>query len=196
MTRKATESHSRASCRKGRKLLPIIDAELLSVTADRYYSDMATHRKYTDENLAQAVPNCISVAQVLKAIGLKPVGGNYKTVRLRMKTLGLDTSHFLGQAWLRGKPRTVGPIRPIESIMVEGSRYRSSMLKKRLIREGLKSNECEGCGLSSWRGRQIPLELDHINGRNDDNRLINLRILCPNCHAPTATYRARNIRRR
>ena len=54
---------------------------------------------------------------------------------------------------------------------------------------------CEECGLAVWNGRPIPLELDHVNGRYTDNRLENLRILCPNCHAQTPTYRAKNIAR-
>jgi len=66
-------------------------------------------------------------------------------------------------------------------------------LKMRLIRERLKQARCEACGRDRWNGTHIPLELDHINGRRDDNRLDNLRILCPNCHAQTPTYRGRNI---
>jgi 5-methylcytosine-specific restriction endonuclease McrA len=91
-----------------------------------------------------------------------------RTLVLRIKRLDLDTSHFLGQGWRKG-------------------------LKERLIREGLKQRKCEMCGRAGWRDRPIPLELDHINGRRQDNRLQNLRILCPNCHAQTDTYRGRNI---
>jgi len=76
---------------------------------------------------------------------------------------------------------------------VVGRRVQSNNLKERLIREGLKKRICELCERKDWNGRPIPLELDHVNGRRDDNRLENLRIVCPNCHAQTSTYRGRNI---
>ena len=65
-------------------------------------------------------------------------------------------------------------------------------IKKRLIKEGLKKYQCEMCGLIEWHGIKIGLELDHINGNCYDHRLENLRLLCPNCHATTSTYRGKN----
>lgn len=83
--------------------------------------------------------------------------------------------------------------RSLQAVLVSGSTEKSSELKRRLIAEGLKSARCEQCDRDEWQGGPIPLELDHINGRNTDNRIENLRILCPNCHAQTQTYRGRNI---
>ena len=82
---------------------------------------------------------------------------------------------------------------PIGSAPVLGRLVKSYRLKRRLIEQGLKETRCELCGLDTWNGQPIPLELDHINGKRDDNRLDNLRVLCPNCHAQTPTYRGRNI---
>ncbi len=72
---------------------------------------------------------------------------------------------------------------------------KSANLRKRLIAEGLKEARCEICKLDEWLGRPIPLQLDHINGDRTDNRLENLRLLCPNCHAQTDTYCGKNIGR-
>lgn len=82
----------------------------------------------------------------------------------------------------------------INKHLVNGSLVQSSRLKAYLFREGLKSRHCEQCKRSTWEEQPIPLELDHINGQPYDNRIENLRILCPNCHALTPTYRAKNKR--
>ena len=76
--------------------------------------------------------------------------------------------------------------------LVENSVVQSFKLKGRLIAEGLKEHKCECCGITEWNGKPAPIELDHINGNHHDNRLENLRILCPNCHAQTDTYRGKN----
>ena len=65
-------------------------------------------------------------------------------------------------------------------------------LRRRLIAEGLKDARCECCGLSSWLGRPIPLQLHHVNGVGDDNRLENLQVLCANCHSQTDSWGGRN----
>lgn len=72
--------------------------------------------------------------------------------------------------------------------------YQTYKLKKRLIKSGIKKNECEECKLKEWRGKSIEVELDHINGNSKDHRLENLKMLCPNCHSQTDTFRAKNIK--
>jgi HNH endonuclease len=64
-------------------------------------------------------------------------------------------------------------------------------LKLRLIKEGLKQNCCERCGLSEWRGGALTLALHHVNGERTDNRLGNLQLLCPNCHSQTENFAGR-----
>lgn len=73
--------------------------------------------------------------------------------------------------------------------------YQSNKLRTRLIQEGIKTHKCEWCGNKEWRGKPISLEVDHINGIRNDHKLENLRLLCPNCHAQTNTYRGKNIGR-
>ena len=71
--------------------------------------------------------------------------------------------------------------------------YQSNKIRIRLIEEGVKEAKCECCNNTEWLGKPISLEVDHINGNSTDHRLDNLKILCPNCHAQTDTYRGKNI---
>ncbi|HWO70002.1 MAG TPA: HNH endonuclease signature motif containing protein [Actinomycetota bacterium] len=147
----------------------------------------------SDAEIAEAVRGSRSLAEAMRRLGLRP-GGNQARLKQRIQELGIDTSHLLGQGWSRGVRVPYPPrARPLAELLVEGTLRKTSHLKRRLIAEGVKPPRCERCGLERWNEGPIPLELDHINGRRDDNRLENLRLLCPNCHAQTPTYRGRNI---
>lgn len=145
-------------------------------------------RKYTDEQLEDAVKSSRSIRAVLKRIGLTPSGGNYEAIEKRIRVLNLDTSHFLGQAILRGKTHTYG-IRPLEEVLVHKKLENTWRLKNRLLRSGLKKYQCECCGNTEWLGQPISLELHHKDGDRTNNTLPNIELLCPNCHALTDNYR-------
>jgi hypothetical protein len=149
-------------------------------------------RLCSDQEIVEAVSMSRSLAQVLAKLQLRP-GGNQSRLKKRIEDLDLDLSHFVGQGWRLGDHRPPVPAAPLEEVLVIGTLRKTSNLRRRLLNEGLKEARCELCGLDSWKGGPIPLELDHINGVRDDNRLSNLRIVCPNCHALTATYRGRNV---
>lgn len=100
-----------------------------------------------------------------------------------------------GQAWRKGSHDRVVPAKPLVELLVAGHTFQSRHLKRRLIQEGIKEHQCEQCGLSEWQDEPIPLEIDHIDGRRNDNRLENIRRLCPNCHALAPACRGRNIGR-
>ena len=151
---------------------------------------MNTRYTYTEDELREAVKTSTSIRQVLDKLNIVPAGGNYQTTNRRIQNLGIDTSHFTGQAWNKGK--VIGPKRDIKEYLRENSVVQSFRLKNRLLAEGLKEHKCECCGITEWNGQPAPIELDHINGNHHDNRLENLRILCPNCHAQTDTYRSKN----
>ncbi|MCB2406880.1 HNH endonuclease [Hymenobacter lucidus] len=150
--------------------------------------------KISDEQFGVAVAGCLSVAQVIKRLGLVPAGGNYKTVKDRIAALGLDTNHFTGSGWNVGERyRNFGRQYRLEDILIENSPYAFTHgLRNRLLKEGYKAYKCEQCGLTEWLSQPIPLELHHMNGVSNDHRLENLQLLCPNCHAQTTSYRGKN----
>src|SRR5712692_8898373 len=145
-------------------------------------------RKYKDQQLEEAVKNCYSMRAVLQKIGLTPRGGNYETVQKRIRELGLDVSHFLGQAILRGKTHKYST-RPLEQVLVHEKLENTWRLKNRLVDEGIKENRCERCMNAEWMGEPIPLELHHKDGDRTNNALPNIELLCPNCHALSDNYR-------
>lgn len=151
---------------------------------------MASNR-YTKEEIIEAVKTSKSYSEVCRKLGLSPRGGNPTTIKRKIEEYGLDISHFTFGAWAKGSTAdTDCRIRKkdINEILIENSGWTSHSIKNRLLKEGLKEYKCESCGLSSWGGYPIPLELHHINGIHTDNRLENLLILCPNCHAMTESF--------
>jgi hypothetical protein len=153
------------------------------------------HARWSDDRIREACRDARSVRQVMERLGLDPDRKlGRRAVERRMREIGVEPGSLPGQAWSRGTPQPRRYREPLSAILVEGRPVSSTpALKKRLVEEGLLPWRCALCGLDAWRGRPLVLQLDHINGDRRDNRLENLRLLCPNCHSQTATFAGRNV---
>lgn len=147
-------------------------------------------RKYTLEQLKEAVRTTTSFRQALSKLGIAECGGNYATIQKAVKLFDIDVSHYTGCGWNKGKkfPRK----RKLSAYLGNKYKITSHKLRKRLIEEGIFEHRCCHCNLTRWLDFPIPLELDHIDGNHENNALKNLRLLCPNCHSLTPTYRGKN----
>lgn len=152
--------------------------------------------RWTKEVLQAAVASSTTMGEVLRRLGLEVVGGQHTHISRRVKALGIDTSHFAAPS-RRGKIRRRRP----EELLVDQSRtlvrrIPGERLKRAMIAMGA-SDHCARCGTGpAWRDRPLPLEVDHIDGNWRNNQPENLRLLCPNCHSTTDTYRGRGKGRR
>lgn len=140
--------------------------------------------------LRQAVAGAASIAEVLRLLGMPDNWHRRAWFRKRVEEDGLDVSHFRGQAHARGRPGPVPP-KPASEILVrhEGVRRTRTVLLRRALAESGVPDRCDECGTPPlWAGLAMTLEVDHVNGDRTDDRLENLRLLCPNCHAVTRTW--------
>lgn len=142
--------------------------------------------KYTKEKLEAAVLKSTSVQGVARMILGKPVSGNqHQHIKRMIRKFGIDTNHFLGYRHNLG---TVSNKRKApEEIFVIGQRQKSFHLRRALIESGVEY-KCLICDINAWRDQKLNLEIDHIDGNSSDNRIENLRFLCPNCHSQTHTF--------
>jgi hypothetical protein len=155
-----------------------------------------SHRipRFTEAQLRKAIAASQSWAEALRRLDLRDAGGNHRTIQKYARLWSISVEHFDPNA---GRRRALGRgPRPLSEILVEHSSFSRAHLKERLYAAGLKQRRCELCGQGEyWRGTRMALVLDHINGVATDNRLENLRIVCPNCNATFATHCGRANRR-
>ena len=154
-----------------------------------------TKHTYTIQQLLDAVNESKSYSNVLKLLNLNASGNAYAILKRQITMQKIDISHFTGSGWLKG---TSGRIKAANKIsladILEGKhpQYQSHKLRLRLIEERYFEHKCYKCEGTTWLGLPIPIQLEHIDGNNENNKLENLTILCPNCHSMTATFAGRN----
>ena len=147
--------------------------------------------KYQKDNLTEIVKNSKSVSDVINKLGLRTAGGNFKTIKNYIEIYKIDITHFETDELRIVKLKELSKENKIDLnlILVENSTYNRTSFKKRLIQEKILEYKCEKClNIGKWIGENITLQLDHKNGIFNDNRIENLRFLCPNCHSQTETY--------
>ena len=163
---------------------------------------MGNLRPYTKEWLQELCEQSSSLAEVLRKAGRKG-GGSQQTLNKKIKQYGIDISHFTGQLWNKGKTKQTDKRLAscsehkekysLEEVFIQNSPVSQKVLRGYVERHDIIPYVCKTYGCTGeWQDGIISLELDHINGNNTDNRISNLRYLCPNCHALTETYRGKN----
>lgn len=140
---------------------------------------------FSEQQLREFVAQSNSYRDVMNFLGYKSNNGNsYKTVKNRIEKFGISTKHF---------DTKTSEIRSPENIFVENSTASQTVLRRWYMKGEYSEYKCAICGLSPiWQGKELVLTLDHINGHNHDDRLENLRWVCPNCDRQLPTYGRRN----
>lgn len=135
-----------------------------------------------------------SISEIIKHFKLNQCGAQYDAVNNKIELLNLDKHKFDKTKWVQ-KVHLFNTI-PLDKILVKESTYlNTTTLKERLLKEGKLIYNCAICNINDWLNKKLSLQLDHINGDRYDNRLENLRLLCPNCHSQSDTYAGKNKRK-
>ena len=149
----------------------------------------AYYKLKTKEELEKIINESKTLAEVMYKLGYSGNRGNsIKGLKNYLDELNIDYSKYTNNFYAYSHPQN-----ELKDILVENSSYSNmTRLKKRIINAGLLKNECHICGINEWQNKPLVLQLDHINGNNRDNRIENLRLLCPNCHSQTDTWCGKN----
>lgn len=155
----------------------------------KYNLEKAKEREESTKEYENIVCKIVSESQnlnqVCKKLGKRGTNTNRRQIEKIIEKYNLDISHFKTFDFSENKIKKYED----QDVYCENSAYKNTnSIRKRLLKDGIKEYKCERCGRTEWEGEPIPLQVHHINGNNRDNRIENLQILCPNCHALTDTY--------
>jgi len=140
--------------------------------------------RYDKDALSKVIAESSNFADVCRAYGKSPVGGNITNIQLMCRRWEIDTSHMTGQGHMKGKRSNKR--KPVNERLVMGSltdhRTAAHKLRAALFEVGV-AHRCNVCGISEWNGQPLVLEIDHIDEQYWNNTQDNLQFLCPNCHS-------------
>lgn len=167
-------------------LTHLVRVRILGGGLIKYYITMVNKIDLlSDGEFTKLISECSCISDVLRKLDYSINGNSWgnKIVKERMEKLGLSFTKK-NMNYYNESNSTL----PLESLLTKDSSYNRTKLKERLFKEGIKEYKCECCGISEWNGKYLSLQLHHINGNHNDNRLENLQILCPNCHSQTDNF--------
>lgn len=147
--------------------------------------------KYSEEELRNLVANSCSMIELQRKMGYSSVGDNHRTIKRRLDKYGISTDHF--------RPMSTAAInridRNVENVFCKDSTAAQCVLRRWYVKGKYTEYVCSICGLPPvWNGKELSLTLDHINGCNHDNRLENLRWICPNCDRQLSIFGSKSIK--
>ena len=146
--------------------------------------------KIIDSKIIEVCNKAESMAKAAVELGI-----HFNTLKRRAIELGCYSTNPYGKGIKKPKRDGFDKIALSEILSGKHPQYQTNKIRVRLIKEGIKEQKCEVCGIIDWNGKPVSFELDHIDGNRTNHKLENLRIICPNCHSQTETYRARNTKR-
>jgi len=162
------------------------------------FISMRKKQIYTESDLIDATKKSLSYTQVIKRLGIPYSGSTHSRIKKEISNLNIDISHFTGMLWSKGKTLLDDDRlseRNKNEIFIENSKFSKSYIRNLIKKKNLIEYKCTLCSnLGVWNDKKLNLQLDHINGISTDQRLENLRFLCPNCHSQTDTFCAKNIK--
>jgi len=139
----------------------------------------------SDSEFIELIKNSSCISDVLRTVGYSTNGNTWgnRIVKERMEKLNLSFTKKNENYY----NKTIKPLE-LNEVLIKDSNYNRTKLKERLVKEGIFKYKCACCGISEWQGKPLSLQLHHLNGINNDNRIENLQLLCPNCHSQTENF--------